>query len=149
MTDEEMNLMAYELKQIIDPEFVLFAEKDGQTVGFALAVPDVNQAFKAGSQIPPGAKNLPTAIMNLMTKKKQIKQLRIITLGVLPKYQGQGIDALLYREIMERAVRRGINNGEASWVLEDNVMMNRAAEMMNADAYKRYRIFQKNIASQP
>jgi 8-amino-7-oxononanoate synthase len=149
MTDEEMNLMAYELKQIIDPEFVLFAEKDGQTAGFALAVPDVNQAFKAGSQIPPGAKNLPTAIMNLMTKKKQIKQLRIITLGVLPKYQGQGIDALLYREIMERAVRRGINNGEASWVLEDNVMMNRAAEMMNADAYKRYRIYQKNIASQP
>ncbi|MEO6048342.1 MAG: bifunctional aminotransferase class I/II-fold pyridoxal phosphate-dependent enzyme/GNAT family N-acetyltransferase, partial [Candidatus Kapaibacterium sp.] len=145
MTDEEMNLMAYELKQIIDPEFVLFAEKDGETVGFALAVPDINQAFKAGSAIPPGAKNLPTAIMNLMTKKKQIKQVRIITLGVLPKYQGQGIDALLYREIMERAVKKGINVGEASWVLEDNTMMNRAAEMMQASPYKRYRIYQKDI----
>lgn len=149
MSDEEMNMMAYELKQIIDPEFVLFAENEGETIGFALVVPDINQAFKAGTAIPPGPKNLPTAIMNLMTKKKQIKQLRIIILGVLPKYQGKGIDALLYREIMERAVRRGITTGEASWVLEDNTMMNRAAEMMNASPYKRYRIFEKNIVSQP
>lgn len=145
MTDEEMNLMAYELKQIIDPELVLFAERDGQTVGFALGVPDINQAFKAGTAIPPGAKNLPTAIMNLMTKKKQITQLRIIILGVLPEHQGHGIDALLYREIMERATRKGINRGEASWVLEDNVMMNRAAEMMNARPYKRYRVFDRPI----
>lgn len=146
MTDEEMNLMAYELKQIIDADYVLFAEKDGRAVGFALAVPDVNQAFKAGTQIPPGAKNLPTAIMNLMTKKKHITQVRIIILGVLPEYHGRGIDALLYREIMERAVRKGIKRGEASWVLEDNTMMNRAAEMMSADPYKRYRVFEKPLA---
>ena len=145
MSDEEMNLMAYELKQIIDPEYVLFAEKDGETVGFLLAVPDINQAFKAGSSIPPGAKNLPTAIMNLMTKKKQIHQLRIITLGVLPRYQKLGIDAMLYREIMERADRRGIRRGEASWILEDNTMMTRAAEMMNARPYKRYRVFEKEL----
>ncbi len=146
MTDEEMDMMAYELKQIIDPDYVLFAERDGETVGFALAVPDVQQAFKAGAKIPSGAKNLPTAIMNLMTKKKHIKQLRIIILGVLPSVQGKGIDALLYREIMERAQRKGINVGEASWVLEDNVMMNRAAEMMNAEPYKRYRLYEMPIA---
>lgn len=145
MTDEEMNSMAYELKQVIDPDLVLFAEKDGETVGFALAVPDINQALKAGTAIPPGAKNLPTAIMNVMMKKKQIKQVRIIILGILPKYHGQGIDALLYREIMERAVKKGMQRGEASWVLEDNIMMNRAAELMNANAYKRYRIFDRVI----
>ena len=60
------------LKQIIDPDLVLFAEKDGQPVGFALAVPDINQAFLMGKKIPPGAKNLPTAIMNLMTNRKKI-----------------------------------------------------------------------------
>lgn len=146
MTSEEMDLMAYELKQIIDPDFVLFAEKDGQAIGFALAVPDINQAFKAGSAIPPGAKNLPTAIMNLMTKKKKINQLRIVILGVLPKYQGQGVDAVLYNEIMTRGPKKGMNRGEASWVLEDNTMMTRAAQMMNAKAYKRYRVYQKEIA---
>lgn len=146
MTDEEMDLMAYELKQIIDSDLVLFAEKDGEAIGFALAVPDINQAFKAGTAIPPGAKNLPTAIMNLMTKKKKITQLRIVILGVLPKYQGQGIDAVLYQEIMERGPKKGMNRGEASWVLEDNVMMTRAAQMLNASPYKRYRVYQRPLA---
>lgn len=145
MTDEEMNLMAYELKQIMDPDLVLFAEKDGVEIGFALGIPDINQAFKLGSAIPPGPRNLPTAIMNLMTKKKQINQCRVITLGVSPKYQGQGVDAMLYRELMEAAVAKGMDSGEASWVLEDNTMMNRAAEMMQAVAYKRYRIYHKSI----
>jgi GNAT superfamily N-acetyltransferase len=146
MADDEMDQMAYELKQIVDPNYVLFAEKDGETVGFALAVPNINQAFLAGSDIPPGPRNLPTAIMNLMTKKKQIRQLRIIILGVLPQYQGRGVDALLYREIMERAASKNMTSGEASWVLEDNTQMSRAAQMMNAEPYKRYRIYEKEIA---
>ncbi len=145
MTDEEMDMMARELKQVIDPDLVLFAEQDGKTVGFALAVPDVNQAFKAGKSIPSGPLNLPTAITNLMTNKKAINQLRIIILGVIPEYHGKAIDALLYREIIERAVVKGCPVGEASWVLEDNMMMNRAAEMMNASAYRTYRIYERNI----
>jgi len=145
MTDEEMNLLAYELKQIMDPDLVLFAEKEGVPIGFALGLPDINQALKAGTSIPPGARNLPTAIMNVMTKKKNITQLRVVTLGVVPKYQGQGVDAMLYRELIERAVAKGMDRGEASWVLEDNTMMNRAAEMMKARAYKRYRVYQKPI----
>jgi 8-amino-7-oxononanoate synthase len=147
MTDEEMNALAYELKQIIDPDLVVFAEKEGvdKPIGFALAVPDINEALKMGKPIPPGAKNLPTAIMNLMTNRKKITALRIITLGVLPKYQAKGVDALLYRELIEQGVAKGIERGEASWVLEDNTMMNRSAEMMNAEAYKVYGVYDKSL----
>lgn len=145
MTDEEMNLLAYELKQVIDPDLVLFAERDGEAIGFALALPDINQAFRAGKSIPTGPTNLPTAIMNLMTKKKAIDTVRVIILGVEPKHQGKGVDALLYRELMERAVAKGMSVGEASWVLEDNVMMSRAAELMNGEPYKRYRVYDRAI----
>lgn len=147
MTDEEMNTLAYELKQIIDPDIVLFAEKEGedQPIGFALALPNINEALALGKPIPPGAKNLPTAIMNLMTNKKKIKSMRIVILGVLPKYQGQGVDAMLYRELMEQARAKGMPNGEASWVLEDNTMMTRAAEMMQAKAYKTYGVYDKAL----
>ena len=145
LTGDEMDAQAYELKQIIDPDLVLFAEKDGEPVGFALAVPDINQAFLMGKKIPPGARNLPTAIMNLMTNKKNIDAMRIITLGVLPKYHGKGVDALLYRALMENGHQKGMTHGEASWVLEDNTMMNRAAEMMNGEAYKVYGIYEKAI----
>jgi 8-amino-7-oxononanoate synthase len=147
---EEITMLATELKQIIEPEYILFAEKPGangtpETIGFSLVVPDINQAFLAGKPIPKGTLNLPTAITNLMTKKKAIDTLRIVLLGVMPEYRGRGIDALLYREIMERSKARGIKYGEASWVLEDNVMMARAAETMQGEPYKRYRVFEKPL----
>ncbi|HET9135511.1 MAG TPA: aminotransferase class I/II-fold pyridoxal phosphate-dependent enzyme [Candidatus Kapabacteria bacterium] len=150
LNDEEINMLAGELKQVIEPNYVLFAEKkmpDGknEVVGFTLTLPDINQAFLAGSPIPKGALNLPVAIKNLMTNSKAIKGVRIILLGVLPQYHGRGVDALMYRETLEQATNDGKDWGEASWVLEDNDAMNRAAKAMDADAYKRYRIFEKNI----
>jgi 8-amino-7-oxononanoate synthase len=150
LDDEEIKMLASELKQIIEPEYVLFAEKNKQNgkkevVGFTLTIPDINQAFRSGSKIPKGVMNLPTAIKNLMTEKKAIDTLRIILLGVMPEYRGRGIDALLYRETLERAQKNGIKYGEASWILEDNDAMNRAAAMMQSEPYKRYRVYQKTI----
>ncbi len=150
LTPDEITMLAGELKQIIDPDFVLFAEAPStngkpQTIGFSLCVPDINQAFLAGKPIPKGTMNLPSAISNLMTKKKAIDTLRIILLGVMPEYRGRAIDALLYREIMERAKKKGIKYGEASWVLEDNAMMTRAAQVMQGEPYKRYRVFEKPL----
>jgi 8-amino-7-oxononanoate synthase len=147
---DEITMLAAELKQIIDPDFILFADAPDangkmQTIGFSLCIPDINQAFLAGKPIPKGAMNLPTAISNLMTKKKAIDNLRIVLLGVMPEYRGRAIDALLYREIMERAKKKGIKFGEASWVLEDNAMMSRAAQVMNGEPYKRYRVFEKPL----
>ena len=145
LSADEITMLAAELKQVIDPDYILFVEKGGETIGFSLVVPDINQAFRAGKAIPKGAMNLPVAISNLMTQKKAIDTLRIILLGVMPEYRGRGIDALLYREIMERSKKKGIKFGEASWVLEDNVMMSRAAQMMQGTAYKRYRVYEKPL----
>jgi GNAT superfamily N-acetyltransferase len=80
-----------------------------------------------------------------MTQKKKIKWARIIVLGVLPEYQRKGLDAVFYWEIVNRAHDLGIDLGEASWVLEDNEMMKRGAEVMNGELYKTYRIYDKDI----
>jgi GNAT superfamily N-acetyltransferase len=145
LTDAEFDFMAKDLKQIFDPEFVLFAEKDGKTVGFSLSLPDINQAFLAGPRIPANALNLPIGLWNLLTKKKKIDTVRIVILGVLKEYRSLGIDALLYNETIERARRKGIKYGEASWILENNDPMNRACEMMNGEKYKTYRIYEKQL----
>lgn len=144
-TDAEMDFLAADLKQIFDPDIVLFAEMNGEPVGFGLSLPDINQAFHAGPKIPPGLMNLPIGVFNLLTEKKSIDTARILVLGVLKEFRGRGIDALLYRETMERAKKKGYNFGEASWVLEDNKPMNRAAQMMNGEKYKTYRVYEKTL----
>jgi GNAT superfamily N-acetyltransferase len=145
MTDEEFDFLAADLKQIYDPGLIFFAEKKGKTIGFALSLPDVNQAFAAGPRIPRGIMNLPIALWNLLTKKKAIDTIRILVLGVAKEYRGQGIDAMFYRKTIEAAEQKGYTFGEASWILEDNDPMNRACEMMNGKRYKTYRIYGKKL----
>ncbi|MFA8343622.1 MAG: hypothetical protein ACEPO8_11700 [Rhodothermaceae bacterium] len=140
MTEEELDDTAKSLKPLLDPNIVLFAEKDGETIGFALVMPNYNEVFKDMN-----GKLFPTGIFKLLTRKKKIKWARILILGLLPKYQKKGIDALFYYEIAKRAEKRGILLGEASWILEDNEMMIRGAELMNGTLYKKYRIYEINI----
>ncbi|MBN1399120.1 MAG: hypothetical protein JXA06_13885, partial [Bacteroidetes bacterium] len=46
MTNEEFDALASDLKQIIVPDLVIFAEKEGKPIGFALSLPDINIALK-------------------------------------------------------------------------------------------------------
>jgi GNAT superfamily N-acetyltransferase len=145
LTDDEMNFMVKDLKQVYDPDLVLFAELNGKPVGFALSLPDINQSLFKGKRIPKGFMNLPVAVWKLLTQKKAINTVRILILGVLKEYRGRGVDALLYLETMDRAKRKGYEFGEASWVQEGNLPMNRAAQMMNGERYKTYRIYKKSL----
>ena len=140
MTDEELNAMAKDLKPLVEPSLVLFGEINKNLVGFALVMPDYNEIFKSMN-----GKLFPFGIIKLLTQKKKIKKSRIITLGIIPEYQKKGLDAAFYWEIVNRAYNLGIYFGEASWVLEDNDMMNRGLEALNAEVYKKYRIYETDI----
>jgi hypothetical protein len=140
-TDEEFDFIAGDLKQIANPDLAIIAEIDGKPVGFGLALPNVNECFihnKKGGMLG--------AVWHLLTKKKKIEFTRIIALGILPEYQKTGIDAVMYYEIGSRSTNNGYKYGEASWILEDNEMMNRGlTKTMNADVYKIYRLYGKDI----
>ena len=69
-----------------------------------------------------------------------------MVLGLLPQYQGRGIDSVLYHELILRARKMGIDYAEASWILEDNLPMMRAAEnVLNGIPYKKYEVYEKDI----
>jgi hypothetical protein len=141
MTDEEFDFLAGDLKQVAEQDLTLIAEVNGVPVGFALGLPDINQILI-------GNRNggLLGAAFGLLFRKKKITRGRILVLGVIPTFRGRGVDAVLYYEIGSRMVRdHHYTEGEASWVLDDNEMMNRAALMMNGELYKRYRIYQKTM----
>jgi len=140
MTNEEFDFLAEDLKQVVEPELAIFAEINGKPIGFALSLPDINVAlkFNKNGHLLPGA-------YHLLTKKKLIKWIRIMVLGVVRSYQQTGIAAVLFYETAKRAVKLGYYDGEASWVLEDNLMMNRSAELLNARKYKTYRVYRKDF----
>lgn len=140
LTDEELDAMAKDLKPLAEPSLVIFGTIKDQLVGFALVMLDYNQVFKEMN-----GRLFPFGFIKMFTQKKKITWSRIITLGIIPEFQKKGLDAAFYYEIVQRAHAIGIDLGEASWILEDNEMMNRGAQVMNGDLYKKYRVYNMSI----
>ena len=140
MTEEEIDVFAKEYKPLVEPQILLMGEIDNKPVGFSLVLRDYNFIFKKlnGHLFPFG-------FIKLFTERKKVPWSRIITLGIVPEYQKRGLDAVFYWEIVNRAYDIGISLGEASWILEDNEMMNRGAAVMNGELYKKYRLYQIDI----
>jgi GNAT superfamily N-acetyltransferase len=141
LTDEEIDYLAADLKQIVDPDLALFVEVNGRVVGFALALPDFNQVLR---RIPSG-RLFPFGLLKMLLYRSKIDSVRLLITGVIKEYQRRGIDAVLYTEILERGSMKGIYRGEASWILETNKMMNSGLEAMNAERTKTYRLYEMGV----
>jgi hypothetical protein len=136
MTEEEIDHMARELKQILDPDLIFFVETEERIVGFSLTLPDINQVLKKLN-----GRLFPLGIFKLLYYSRKIDQLRVLILGVNEGYRKMGVDVLLYVETFREGLRKGYKRGEFSWILEDNVAMVRPLEAIGARHYKTYRIY--------
>jgi GNAT superfamily N-acetyltransferase len=114
-------------------------EIDGKAIGFALALPDINQALK-----PAGGSLFPLGILKILYHQRLVRNLRVLALGVVEEYRTSGVAAAFYATLIRDSRRLGYQDCELSWILEDNVLMNRSLEMMGAKRYKTYRIYERN-----
>jgi GNAT superfamily N-acetyltransferase len=140
MTREEFFLMGKEMKQILKPELVLIGEVKGRVVGFALALPNVNHALKKAN-----GRLLPTGLLRILYYQRLVKDVRVFALGVTEEYRTTGVAAGFYATLVRNALKLGYDGEcEMSWILEDNILMNRSAELMGVKRYKTYRIYEWN-----
>jgi hypothetical protein len=140
-TRQEFQRVAAELKSIIDTRCTVCAEVDGQPIGCAVAVPDINQALKGTS-----GRLFPLTLIRLAGRRFFVDRIRVFLLGVLREYRGIGIFPLLWSELHRQvAAQTGYHWAELSWVLEDNADLNRPLEQYGAKRYKTYRIYQRSL----
>jgi GNAT superfamily N-acetyltransferase len=142
MTDREIDHLADQFKAVVIPDLVPFIEKDGNVVGFGLALPDLNQALRANRN----GRFLPALVRILWAlKTRRINRCRIMLLGIDPAYRGKGLDAVLYERIWSKGTGMGIGWGEAGWILEDNAVMNAGLRKMGFRVYKTYRLYERRL----
>jgi len=142
-TDAEAEFHAKILKQVIDEDWAFIAEKDGEAIGAALTLPDINQVLaKMGGRL------LPFGWLRFLVGRRKIDRIRVFALGVKQAYHHTGVGAGLYLKHLEAAHEPGTaEGGEMGWVLETNEPMNRALEGMGGSVVKKYRVYEKPIAS--
>ncbi len=140
MNEDEFRYIAASLKALVDEDIVFFAESNGEPVGFSLSLPDYNQIFKKinGKLFPFGA-------FKILTGRKKINSIRVMIMGILPKFQKKGIEAVFINDTIQKGTAKGYKSAEISWVLEDNIPMVQTAVNLGAEKYKTYRIYDKTI----
>ena len=140
MTDDEFHHMAKDMKQLVEPSLFLMAEVKGEPVAFAMTLPDINRALaKIDGRL------FPFGLVKLLWHARKIKACRLIALGIRKEYRKRGIDAVLYHDTKVNAQKLGFTEGEVSWTLEDNDLINRAIESMGAKRSKTYRLYEANV----
>lgn len=140
MTDDEVMLLAKDLKAAIDPDIVFFVEIDGKLVGASFALPDMNIALREAR-----GRLLPFGIFKILAAKKNIHLIRVLSMGVHRDYRNRGIDLAMYYYSYKRGVPKGYFGAEMSWVEEDNIPMTNSAVKLGGKPYRRYRIYEMKL----
>lgn len=140
LTEAEIDHLAKQLRPIVVPDLVVFAERAGEVVGFGIGLPDFNLALlhnRSGRLFP--------GILKVLWHARRIHRARVLLLGVIPELRGRGIDGVLYHWVWNNCVKHGMPQGEGGWILEDNAPMTKAAEQLGFQRSKVYRVYDKPL----
>ncbi|MGQ9575588.1 MAG: GNAT family N-acetyltransferase [Thermoguttaceae bacterium] len=149
LTEAEFQYFARHLVRVAVPEHILLAEADGKPVGFAITLPDLNEAIRPlrGRLTTFG---LPIGLFRLMYRIRRVKTARMMVLVVLEGYRRRGVAELLILRTLDYGKNvLGYTTAELGWTLEDNYLINRAIEAAGGKHYKTYRIYERQIGQPP
>jgi GNAT superfamily N-acetyltransferase len=123
-------------RAIIDVEFIWFAYFEGKPIAIYLMFPDMNQILKHLN----GKLNLFSMIRFFYLKKRKIMtRAKGLLMGVIPKYQGLGIESAFILKIRDVFARKPhYNEIEFSWVADFNPKMRKIFISVGSIPVKNY-----------
>ena len=145
-TEAEFKELGQNLKFLLHDEYIQIAEVDGEAAGFIIGMPNINEAIRdlKGKLFPFGWLKL---IWRL--KIKGPASGRVPLMGVRKKFQktrlGPGLAFLIIDAVRNELHKRGAHRLELSWILEDNAGMRNIIESIGGTAYKRYRVYERDL----
>lgn len=147
-TVAEFHELGRNLRFLVAPQLIQIAEVDGEAAAFIVALPNINEAIRGL-----GGKLFPTGWLKLLWRLKVRfpSTARVPLMGVRRKFQhtrlGPGLAFMVIDAVREQLHRRGAKQIELSWILEDNAGMRNIIESIGGQAYKRYRVYQRQLGA--
>ena len=124
-----------------DPELVLFADLDGETVAWFPGIANLNEIL-----IHANGLRYPWDYLRLWWHaRRQPRCLSIKSVLVLPEYWGSGVAVVLFDEMIRRAAEKGFTWIDCSLTSVDNPNTPELAKRLGCEIYKRYRVYRKYL----
>ena len=145
-TEAEFRELGSNLRWLVDPGLIRIAEVDGEGAAFMVTMPNLNEAIRGL-----GGKLLPFGWAKLLwrIKVRHPSTVRVPLMGVRRKYQhtrlGPALAFMVIAGAQPRTLELGVKEAELSWILEDNAGMRGIIESIGGHAYKRYRVYEREL----
>lgn len=138
---ENIEAMVLPLRDLADPELILFGEVEGEAVGWFPAVPNFNEIL-----IHLNGLRYPWDYLRaLRFRKTRPTGIAIKSVVLLPEYWDSGLIILLVDEMARRAAARGFTWADLSLTGAENADTRNFALNIGATVYKRYRFYRKPV----
>ncbi|MCD4730278.1 MAG: hypothetical protein K8R74_06750 [Bacteroidales bacterium] len=133
-----------EAENIIIDDFIWFAYHENKPIGFLVMIPDMNQVFRLFN----GRLGIWNKLRFLFLRRtKIVNRSRITILGVIPKFQGIGIESSIFWHLKKPLLQKRphYKEIEISWVGDFNLKMKATLNAMGANPGKTHITYRKLI----
>ncbi|MGE3690555.1 MAG: N-acetyltransferase [Novosphingobium sp.] len=147
-TESEIAYTAKNLKPLVKPDLIRFAEYDGEPVAFMMTIPDFNQVLMRANRRSGKPSLLGWLKIALWLWKPKPADMRVPLMGVVKRLQSSRMASQLAFMMIEYIRQASVANyggkrGEIGWILEDNQGMIAIADAIESKVNKEYNIYLK------
>lgn len=139
-TDEEMRSVANTLINVADPALIKLVMKEDRVIGFIFAYHDISAGIQKGK-----GRIWPLGWYHILKERNRNEWVNINGVGMLPKYQGLGGNAILYSEIDKSVKSFGFKHVDIVQVNEANFTSYHDMEAIGVQWYKRHRSYVRDL----
>ena len=143
MTDQQVAEFADQYLPVLNLDMVPVVEnQEGEVVGVAVTMPSLADALRKS-----GGRLWPTGWFHLLggLKWKRSDMAEMLLVAVRPDYQGLGVNAMFFDDLIPVYHKYGIHRAETGPQLEDNVRELSQWKPLHPEFVKRRRCYVKNI----
>jgi GNAT superfamily N-acetyltransferase len=141
MTSAEFNEFFDQMKPILDPRNILFAEVDGKVAGWCMGFPDWGKLFRnfMGTFGP-------LKLINLLMNASKYTKAGLLGIGVLDEYKGQGVAQCLAAALYGYYEERGMKGSLYYPVNDHNLRSRKFAESIGGTGRLVMHCYDKTLA---
>jgi len=141
LTGKQIEILKKQFIPILRPEFVsIILDTTDKVIAFGITLPSLSK-----SQQRSKGKMFPFGFIRILYALRKNDTVDTLLIAVKKDYQKKGVNGIIFNDIINVLIRKGITNIESNRELEDNIKINNLWNKFEYRQHKRTRCFVKKL----
>ncbi|MCK5067554.1 MAG: hypothetical protein KAR16_08950 [Bacteroidales bacterium] len=142
LTEKQIAYFVKRFFGFIKPDYVsAVIDRHNNVLGFQISMPSLSKALQRAK-----GRLLPLGWFHLRRAMRNPERIDTLLTGVLPEYQGKGVNAVFMTHLTQAAINTGIKYAESNGELAENIKVQNTWRYFERRQHRRSKIFARNIS---